>query len=87
MPAASPFTDPGLWLGLGGLLLLLGVGIFLIRHFRDHQLNPTSDDHELLTNYREMHARGELSDAEYRTIKSKMTSRLRRAITDTDKKA
>ena len=37
-----------------------------------------SDDqhgsHELLTNFREMHARGELSDQEYRTIKTRLAA-------------
>ena len=84
---SAVFFDSSLWLMLGALVGLLGVGIVLMRHFRDHQTNPTTDDHDQLTNYREMHRRGELSDEEYRTIKSKMTARLKQAITDTDKTA
>jgi uncharacterized membrane protein len=80
-------SDGMLWLLLGCLALLVAFGAFLLRHFRDHQINPTSEDHDLMTNFREMHARGELSDEEYRTIRSKLSSKLRGAITDADKKA
>jgi hypothetical protein len=80
-------SDTVLWLLLGALALLAAVGGYLIRHFRDHGRNPTSEDHDLMTNFREMHARGELSDEEYRTIKSKLSSKLRSVITNADKKA
>ncbi len=40
---------------------------------------------EWLTNFKELHAKGELSDEEYRTIKAVLTERLQRELNGTDK--
>jgi len=39
---------------------------------------------ELLSKFREMHARGVLSDAEYRTIKTKLLAQLGEELKETD---
>lgn len=44
------------------------------------QQEPTAS--ELLSNFRELHSRGELSDAEFRTIKTKLAARLQEELRD-----
>jgi uncharacterized membrane protein len=58
------------------------VGIYLVAHFRNaaREQGPTSSD--LMTNFRELYSRGELSDEEYRTIKTKLASRLQNETND-----
>jgi hypothetical protein len=59
--------------GAIGLLALL---VYLIRNWWRESDDSAGGDHQLLSDYREMHLRGELSDEEYRIIKSRMASRL-----------
>ena len=51
-----------------------GVGMALVRRWRDRVGRDATSSHETMTNFRELHARGGLSDEEYRTIKSKLAS-------------
>ena len=55
---------------------LLVIGIYIISRVRRalSASGPTNSD--LLTNFRESHAKGELSDEEFRTIKSMLGERL-----------
>jgi len=39
---------------------------------------------ELLTNFREMHSKGELTDEEFRTIKAKLSIKLKEELRDSD---
>ena len=58
------------------------VGVYVVRIWRDH----SGDDHvsvnDLLTNYREMHSRGDITDAEFRTIKTALKDKLERELSD-----
>lgn len=59
------------------------VGVYVVAHFRNaaREQGPSSSD--LMTNFRELYSRGELSDEEYRTIKTKLASRLQKEANDT----
>ena len=56
---------------------VLTVAIYLIRSWLRENDGPAASDCELLADYREMHRRGELSDEEFRIIKSRMAPRIK----------
>lgn len=59
-------------------------GIYLIGRVRNG-LRPTEPpSSEWLTKFKDLHAEGELSDEEYRTIKSVLAERLQRELKSTD---
>ncbi len=63
-----------------GLGILLLIGVYLIRKVRPSEEEQFSASSELITNSRELHAQGELSDEEYRTIKSKLAGDLEQEL-------
>ncbi len=67
--------------------MLAAGGLYAIGRVRkeiDRKEPPAS---EWLTKFQELHAQGELSDEEYRTIKAMLTDRLQRELNSTDKPA
>ena len=55
---------------------LLVIGIYIIGRVR-RALSASGPTHsDLLTNFRDLHARGELSEEEFRTIKSMLGERM-----------
>jgi hypothetical protein len=66
-------------LGFAVLVLLATYVVGKIRA-RSAQQEPTSS--EMLANFRELHSRGTLSDAEFRTIKTKLAARLQQEINE-----
>jgi uncharacterized membrane protein len=76
---------------LAQALLMLGVGVallaglvYLARRFRDDDDDDRSPAHNMLTKFRDLHSKGELSDEEFRTIKTKLADQLRAELKDTD---
>lgn len=67
-----------LWMGL--LLGTMTFGIFLLRRVRGRSAKQESSASELLSKFRELHSRGELSDAEYRTIKTTLAAQLQQEL-------
>src|SRR5262245_29358437 len=55
---------------------LLAIAVFRIRNWMRENDDPAESFGELLSEYREMNQRGELSDEEYRIIKSRMVPRI-----------
>jgi hypothetical protein len=66
------------WTGLA--LCALGSGILLLRNLRSGSAKQESTASELLSKFRELHSEGELSDAEYRTIKTQLAAELQQQI-------
>ena len=64
------------------LLVLLVVAYYIVRRFRDRAEEDQLTSHELLTNFREMHHEGDISDAEFRVIKSVLGGKLRQELKD-----
>ena len=61
------------WLGLFALLAVAAWLILRIRaRFRDRD-DPAEEGHQMLMQMGELHRRGGLSEAEYRSIKSKLS--------------
>ncbi|MBL9090721.1 MAG: hypothetical protein JNL96_05825 [Planctomycetaceae bacterium] len=63
------------WVSL--LAILVAVGFYLIGKFRGTYRESDQGSTNLLTNFRELHSQGELSDEEYRNIKAKLATRIR----------
>ena len=65
---------------------LIAVGAYIASKYRGVDGNDRISANELLTNFRELHSRGELSDEEFRTIKSKLSVELQNELKDSDKR-
>ncbi len=64
------------------LLMIVAVGWYVVGKFRDRSENDQETSSNLLTNYRELHSQGNLSDAEYRNIKSVLATKLQDELND-----
>jgi uncharacterized membrane protein len=70
---------------LGGVALC-AIGVYVVKRFRDRKGDDQPQASELLTNFREIHSRGGLSDEEFRTIKAQLAAQLEREINENDDK-
>lgn len=71
----SEFLFPAIpWLAV--LVLFIGVAVFALRRLRERIDQDETDASEMLSNFREMHLQGGLSDAEFRTIKTVLGAKL-----------
>ena len=64
-----------LWVAV--LAMATAVCVYLIGKFRGTYRESDQGSTNLLTNFRELHSQGELSDEEYRNIKAKLATRIR----------
>ena len=69
-----------LWLAAGAALV--AVGIYVVAKLRQGFSENGPGSHHLMTNFRELHSQGELSDDEYRTIKAMLAARLQHELKD-----
>ncbi len=79
-------SEAPLVLGVALVAVLVAIAVYLVGRIRAKpaQQEPTASD--LLSKCREQHARGELSDAEFRTIKATLVPRLQEELKrDSDK--
>ena len=64
------------------VVALIAVGAYTVSKWRDAINNDTNTASELLTNFREMHSRGDLTDEEFRTIKAQLSYDIREELKD-----
>ena len=62
--------------------ILVAGGIYVIGRVRETIRSKDPPSSHLMTNFRDLHSQGELSDEEYRTIKSMLVERLQTEIKD-----
>ena len=62
---------------LAGLIV---VGVVLVQRFRGSSAGGGQPASELLTKFQEMHREGDISETEYRTIKSVLGDQLQRDV-------
>lgn len=79
------FFDSGidtlvLWMAVLGALV--AVAAYVIGKVRAKAIQKEPPASELLSKFRELHSRGELSDAEFRTIKTTLASQLQQQLKD-----
>jgi uncharacterized membrane protein len=71
------------WVGVCALLVTAGG--WLILRFRGNLAEDASNSSELLVNFEELHARGDLSDEEYRTIRTMLAGEKQQQLKGTKK--
>jgi hypothetical protein len=83
---------PGAYEGLTQALVLFAIIFALMalvlavaRRFRDRSARDRLDPNELMSNFRDLHERGGLSDEEFRTIKAKLADELKSELNDNSK--
>jgi uncharacterized membrane protein len=69
-----------LW--IAGLAMLLAVVIYVIDKVRATPAQHEPAASEMISKFRESHSRGELSDEEFRTIKTTLQAQLREELKD-----
>jgi len=82
MPAfmAHPLARSALL--LAAIFLVTSLGFLILRKLRGSVSRDTHRSSEMMTKFRELHARGGLSDEEYRTIKTKLAAQLQVELSD-----
>lgn len=77
-----PLSRAALW--FAAILALLACALLVLRKWRGDSADDLPTNSELLTKFRELHARGSLSEDEYRTIKTKLATQLNTALNEND---
>jgi hypothetical protein len=74
-------SSAALWVyRIAALAAVVAVGFYVVARVRAglRASGPTTSD--LITDFRDLHRRGELSDEEYKTIKGTLSSRLQQEL-------
>jgi hypothetical protein len=79
---ATPEAQLVIWTAILASLLVLG--IYVIGKFRPGEEKDRFGTSDLITNFRELHALGQLTDDEFRTIKTKLAGRLQEEVPSHD---
>lgn len=68
--------------GVGLLIALVIAGTLVVQRFRGGAADKGTNANELITNFQEMHSRGDITDADYRRIKSVLGAQLHGELKD-----
>jgi uncharacterized membrane protein len=66
------------------LMVLLAVGYYLVRRFRDRIDDDRQTASDWLTNFREMRHEGDITESEFRTIKTVLGQKLHEELEDAE---
>jgi uncharacterized membrane protein len=77
-----PLLEAALW--IASILVLFALAILFLRKWRGSSAEDQHDPTELLTKFREIHVQGGLSEDEYRTIKTKLATKIDTKLNDTE---
>jgi len=69
-----------LWIAV--CAILTAVAVYVIGKIRAKPVQQEPTASELMSKFRELHSRGELSDTEFRTIKTTLTAQLQNELKD-----
>ncbi len=67
---------------LAALAMLSAVGWYVLGKIRGQVRQSGLDANQFMTNFRELHDQGDLSDEEFRTIKAMLAERLQQQLKD-----
>ena len=70
--------------GLTILLVLLVVAYYIVQRFRDQSDDDQPGANEMLTNFREMREQGDISEFEFRRLKTVLGDQLKEELTETE---
>lgn len=76
-------------IGQGIVLLVLSLVALILtfqimRRFRDRAGDDLPEQETLLSNFRDLHSRGALSDEEFRKIKTDISTQIRKSVGDSE---
>ena len=74
----APIAELVLWAAIGAAGV--AVAAYVIGKIRAEPAQQEPDASELMSKFRELHSKGELSDAEFRTIKTTLAARLQEEL-------
>jgi uncharacterized membrane protein len=80
----SPVAQIVMLLAIAAVLAV--VGFYFVGKLRGDIADDEPASSNLMTKFKELHARGGLSDEEYRTIKTKLAAQLQEELRDSDEK-
>ena len=86
MKQLSPETFAQLAIWLAVLFGLIAVAVILLAKLRGNAQQSEDSTGQLLSNLQDLHQEGDISDAEYRTIKSVLGAKLQQRVKDDPKK-
>lgn len=69
------------------LLIMIAAAVYVLGRYRDRAGEDQLSAHDALTNFRELHSQGDLSEAEFRTIRTVLAAKLQDEIKDTGESA
>jgi len=75
----TPIAQAVLWFAV--LVILVTVAVFVVAKFRDRAVRSAPVTSDMLSSFREMAQQGDLSEAEFRTIRTKLGATLQDPIT------
>lgn len=78
-------TEARIILLASALVGLICVGIYVIDRIRSWTRDPPAGANKMMSNFREMHLKGELSEKEFRTIKGMLAEDLQDELKDRSK--
>lgn len=78
----GPFTEAVIWLAIGAISSV--VLVYIIGRIRAAPVQQELKDRQLMAKFDDLHTRGELTDEEFRTIKTTLAVRLDQQLKDDD---
>jgi uncharacterized membrane protein len=81
---SNPFVEAMVW--CAALALLIALAVYAVGRFRGGAEEERLGASELLSNFREVHSEGGLSDEEFRTIKTLLSEKLQRELRNSGEK-
>ena len=79
-------TPVQLVIGLTALAILTVIGACVVKKFRDRNDDDRPTANDLLTNFRDLHDEGDISEKEYRNIKTVLGDKLLQELSDNGEK-
>ncbi|MFH1268694.1 MAG: hypothetical protein ABIK89_23465 [Planctomycetota bacterium] len=76
----DPVAELVLWATIGAILI--AVLAYIIGKIRAESTQQEPGASELMSKFRDLHSKGELSDAEFRTIKTALAARMQEELKD-----
>ena len=76
----DPIAELVVWGAIGAIAIV--VGAYVIAKLRPEPAQNEPESSELLSKFRDLHSQGQLTDAEFRTIKTTLGARLQDELKD-----
>jgi len=76
----NPIAELVVWAAMGAIVV--AVAAYILGKIRAEPTQKEPSASELMSKFRDLHSQGELSDAEFRTIKTALAARLQEELKD-----